>query len=243
MAPTDTLLPLDQAVAQALTAPPARLRPVRTAQGMVWIKQRETLSLRWRLQKGDPARAFEAERAALHILSDAGLPVAPRLLDEGEDYFVTADSGQTISGLAQQGLPRRKQRRALSDAAAALATLHRAGFAHGRPALKDICWNGKSARLIDFERFSLRRNSERYMALDLLIFVLSSIATLGKSGKSLRRALARYRETAPAGVWERARKMARRLRFLVPLTAPIRHLRPHSKEFAALPLALALFVD
>ncbi|MDO5642481.1 MAG: hypothetical protein Q4G26_08885, partial [Paracoccus sp. (in: a-proteobacteria)] len=107
MTPTPPALPLDIAVAQALAAPPARLRPVKTAQGMVWIKQRETLSLRWRLQKGDPARAFEAERAALHILSDAGLPVVPPLLDEGADYFVTADSGQTISGLAAQGMDKR----------------------------------------------------------------------------------------------------------------------------------------
>lgn len=234
---------LPQAIKLALAAPPARLRAVETAQGMVWIKQRENLSLRWRLQKGDPARAFEAERQALHILTDAGVPVVPHLLAEGDDYFVTADSGQTISGLAAQGPDRLDHRRALSGAAEALATLHRAGFAHGRPALKDICWNGAQAKLIDFERFSPRRNSQRYMALDLLIFALSSIATLGRAGQGLRDALSHYRAVAPAGVWERARKMARCLRFLVPLTAPIRRLRPHAREFAALPVALALFAD
>jgi hypothetical protein len=68
---------LDEALARALAEPPQRVRALVLPDGRrFWLKRVEQLSGRLRLQKGDPARAFAAEREGLRVLAAAGLPVA-----------------------------------------------------------------------------------------------------------------------------------------------------------------------
>jgi hypothetical protein len=87
--PTASLdLSLTRAIAEALAEAPVRVRMLETPAGRLWLKRVEHLSLRWRLQKGSGRRSFEKDREGLHVLGDAGLPVAP-ILAEGPDYFVT----------------------------------------------------------------------------------------------------------------------------------------------------------
>ncbi len=230
--------PLRRVLAGALAEPPERVRRVAAGAQAVWLKRAEQLSLRWRLQKGDGRRAFEADRAGLHDLAALGLPVAP-IVAEGEDFFATADVGRPLSGLladpAQAGPGRIA---GFTAAGAALAALHRAGVAHGRPSVRDICWDGGQARFIDLERYRPGRAGRGRMALDVLILLHSMLAISRAPGPELAAALAGWRAGAPAGLAEVLEQRVRRLGWLGWLARQVLRWKPTSREVAAVPMLL-----
>lgn len=222
-----------------LAAPPdiARLRAAMAAAGddrirrieldgtVYWVKHPEKLSLRWRLQKGDPARALERERQAYHALSGRGLPVA-ECVDEGPDYLVVRDAGSPLSLVfCNPRVAPEEQERALRAGAMALHRLHMAGVAHGRPSLRDMMWDGETIAFIDFERFGATARLRRAKAIDLLLFAFSCYETAGAPSAVIDLALADFRARDRDGVWDDAARMLRRLRWLDPLTARLPKLR------------------
>lgn len=233
----DLPAPLSAALSRALQAPAARVQAVTAGDRVLWLKRAETLSLRWRLQKGDPQRALETERAALRDLGARGLPVA-RLVAEGPDYLVTEDAGTPLSHLlsdpAAAGAARPADlAAAFAAAGAALADLHRAGVAHGRPALRDICWDGHQARFIDLEAWRPGPSGPARMARDVLVLLHSVLVLRPDPGPELAAALAGWQRRAPAGLWPRVQRQAAALGLL---RAPVRlllRLRPRTREFAA----------
>lgn len=230
--------PLAAAVAAALAGPHRRVQAVRAGRTTVWLKRAERLSLRWRLQKGDSRRAFEADRAGLHALHRAGLPV-PAVLAEGADFLVLADGGPTLSLLlADPAVPAPARRAAFAGGGRTLAALHRAGLCHGRPSIRDICWDGAQARLIDLERFRPQRGGARAQAGDLVVFLYSILSYARAEGPELDAAAAAYRAEAPADVWPAAQARIRRLRWLAPLARGLLRLRPASRELNAVPLVI-----
>ncbi len=240
---TDSSTPddLGPALRLALADLPVRIRALRLTDGQrVWLKRAERLTGRMRFQKGDGKTGFTREREGLRLLGGLGLPVAP-VIAEGPDWFVTPDLGETLRSLLWQETDQRLP--AFQAGGRALGRLHRAGHAHGRPAIRDICWNGTEARFIDLERFSERRRSLRARALDLLIFLHSLHAdTLhlqpGVDGPALREAaIAAYRAEAPE-VWARAAQMARRLVWLKPLIGAVLRLGGKSRDLRAVAPAL-----
>ncbi|MFV0493291.1 MAG: hypothetical protein ACK5M4_15880, partial [Pseudorhodobacter sp.] len=218
---TDLPPELSQALKVALAAPPQRICALQLPDGrQFWLKRAERLSGRMRLQKGDGSAAFHREREGLRLLNAAGLPVPP-LLAEGVDWFLTADQGETLSTLLWRQADNPKP--AFTAAGQALAQLHMAGFNHGRPAIRDICWDGRAARFIDLERFDPDRSSSRAKAIDILIFV-HSIYNLAlkypedpKIESAREAAIAAYRATAP-GIWVLARRLAAQLFLLRPVS-------------------------
>lgn len=212
-----------------------------------WLKRRERLSLRWRLQKGDPGRALARERAALHLLGKQGLPVAP-LLAQGEDYVVIGDCGVSLARMFRDTEPSSAERMTAFRAAGhALARLHRAGVAHGRPSVKDICYRDGHIAFIDFERFVPAPAALSAQRNDLLIFVSSGYAFAQHDAPEIAAACSAYRNTAPNGIWEAAARLSRRLRWIDRLTRPLqrrearRRPRRACKEFGAIPLTLRRF--
>lgn len=230
--------PLRQALEAALQAPPQRVQRVAAGDRAVWLKRAERLSLRWRLQKGDTRRAFEADRAGLHDLAALGLPVA-QVVAEGPDFFATEEAGQQIAHLLRLPDHAGPGRVAACRAAgAALAALHRAGVAHGRPSIRDICWDGQAARFIDFERYRKGRAGPGAMALDVLILLHSMFAITRGPAPEIAAALDGWREGAPVGLWSAVRARAARFGWLGRLARLALRLRPRSKELAAVALML-----
>lgn len=231
---------LEDILALALREPFVRIKPFLGPNGeRLWLKRIEALSLRLRLQKGDSRRAFSNELKALHVLNKAGLPV-PEILAEGPDHFVVTDVGPTLAQLLRRSaMPFTRRAAAFRAAGAAMGRLHMAGFAHGRPAISVICWDGDEARFIDLGQFSDHRRSARHRAMDLVIFAQTYIAEMGSAGPCLDAAFDAYRTTASAGSLQNVRRLAFWLSPLVALTAPLRWLRPSAKEFKALPQTLA----
>ncbi|MFN4155105.1 MAG: serine/threonine protein phosphatase [Paracoccaceae bacterium] len=209
--------PVALALKAALEQPSQRIRALTLPDGgRVWLKRIEQATGRMRLQKGNGLSAFVAEREALRLLHAKGVPV-PVVMAEGPDFLLLPDLGPNLSTLLKDhSHPAPDRITAFAAAGAALAGLHRAGYAHGRPALRDFCWQAGQLRLIDLERFRNRRRSRMVRALDVVIFTHSWFAD-GRNtapGPELDAAMNAYRAAAPAGLW---RSVARLTRLLAPL--------------------------
>lgn len=221
----------------AIAANNARIQRIEVAGQFYWVKHEEKLSLRMRLQKGDPKRAFQAERKAMHELAALDVPI-PRVVSEGNDYFVTPDCGRTLSDLLTQSAETRLD--AFEAAAKGLAGFHAKGVSHGRPSIKDIAWNGRRATFFDFERYATKRNTFSGHVQDVVILLFSTFAYTGKPTSETDILAETYRTADPGGIWAGAERFCRKLKWVDPLTRPIQRLRS-AREFRAIPLTLAAF--
>jgi tRNA A-37 threonylcarbamoyl transferase component Bud32 len=230
---------LDVQLKTALAEPPVRVRRLDLPDGRhFWLKRVERLTGVMRLQKGDPARAFAAERTGLHALADAGLPVAG-ISAEGPDWVLMPDAGQVLPAIV--GDPRRSDAERLAAFAAAgraLGLLHWAGLVHGRPAVRDICWDGSVARFIDLERFRRGARGGMRQALDVVIFAQSAFAQWPEDARWLEATLSAYASGAPDGAMRRVRRLARRMAPIGWLASGLVALRPQSRDLRSAGLAL-----
>lgn len=220
----------------------ARIRKLEHGGVAYWAKKGETLSLKWRLQKGDPAVAFKADIDGLHTLEAAGVSV-PQVVAESPDFIVTCDSGPILSDLlAHQTTTLDERIRAMKAAGRELALMHGKGLSHGRPAVKDMCWDGTRLTFLDFERYSPHRNTMKGHMQDLIIFVHSCYAFAQSELPEIEAGCAAYRTHDDKGVWDMAAAWCARKWWLDPLTKPLQWgNREGAKEFKAIPMTLRAF--
>lgn len=222
----------------ALAQNNARIQRIEVSGQFYWVKHEERLTMRMRLQKGDPHRAFKAEKTAIHELSAKGAPV-PAVIAEGDDYFVTPDCGTSLKQLLRD--PNAKNRpEAFYSAGEGLADFHQMGLSHGRPSIKDISWNGRSTTFLDFERYAAKRNCFSGHVQDVVILVFSAFAETGRVTPETKALIESYRTSDSAGVWSGAERFCRQLRWVNVLTWPVRKMKK-SGEFHAIPLTLSAF--
>lgn len=108
-------------------------------------------------------------------------------------------------------LPADDFRRVLENAAIALAGLHAAGLAHGRPRLRDICWTGTEICFLDLEA-GAQLNAPRWrQALDVLLMVHSIFHNAPPLGQHVLALLQAYDQAGQSEVTALAKRMARRL--------------------------------
>lgn len=229
-------------IESALEKPLSRTIRLRAPEGVYWLKQKEPFNFFRCLQKGNPERAFERERIAYHVLGNIGLPIPP-LAGEGENWFVVPDTGPTLSQMLWDGEGTQDERiTAFKAAGSALAQWHTAGFSHGRPAIRDICWDGERTTFIDLENYRNRFNKRSGHARDLIIFVHSGLTIGGGPNAETDHAIQSYRDADQKGVWQEARRLCKRLRIVNFLTRKIQQ-RPDgkSKEIKAIPHTLKAF--
>jgi tRNA A-37 threonylcarbamoyl transferase component Bud32 len=203
-----------------------------------WLKRVERLSGRLRLQKGDPAKAFAAEREGLLALASAGLPVAG-VVAEGPDWVLMPDAGPVLPEVV--GDPSRgeaEKLRAFAAAGQALGRLHWAGMAHGRPAVRDVCWDGAEARFIDLERFRRAGRAGVWQAADVVMFAQTAFTLWPEDARWLEAALEAYAVSAPEGAMAAVRRLALWLRPVGWLAAGLARVKPGSRELRAVGLTL-----
>ena len=230
---------LEASVRKALAEPPSRVRLLALGDGRrFWLKRVERLSGRLRLQKGNPARAFAAERAGLQLLADEGLPVADVEL-AGPDWVLMRDAGPVLPEVvADPARSEAEQLEAFRQAGRALGLLHWSGIAHGRPAVRDICWDGKVARFIDLERFRRAGRGGFWQAADVVMLAQTAYTQWPNDARWLDAALAAYKVAAPPASVARVTRLAGWLAPLGWLAAVLARLRPESRELRAVPLTL-----
>ena len=221
---------------------PKRISSIKVNGEKIWIKRIERLGPVRRLQKGNPAHAFERERLALQTLGDLQM-AAPRIIAQGPDWFAISDCGQSLLQIrAISSSPENQQLHIFAAAGRALADLHNAGLSHGRPNLKDICWDGESIRFLDFERFIPHRNTPKGHMQDVLMFVFNAHALARKTTPELVEAIKAYRATSSNDHWHSAQNWCRKWRWIIPLTNPIRWMS-NSREFNAIPMTFKFILD
>lgn len=231
---SDVTVPLPEGLAHELSRrlgqAGARVQRLTWDGRAFWLKRPERVrkSLRWRLQKGDPLRALAREQAVLASLRDLGAPV-PRMVAAGPDYLVLEDAGPTLANLfADAATTAPEAARAAIAAAAALGRLHARGLAHGRPYLRDLCWDGARITMIDFESFRARNGAGR-QGRDLVLFLASLLAQPGGEAH-FAPALAAWRAEAPVAALRAAGRWVWLLRALAPLAGPLTRRRKGSSE-------------
>lgn len=232
-------LRLARLVQQALTEPPRRIRLLNLPDGRrFWLKRIERLSLIQKMQKGDPAKAFLAEKRALHYLLNRGIPVA-ELMAEGPDYMLLADAGQNLRELAvDERMSKAERLRIFAAAGQALAGLHCEGLAHGRPAVRDLCWDGRMIRFIDLENFHPGRSSTYRQARDLLALSHSADTQWADRPEWIETLLAAYFQDGPVEVRAFAAQMGRRLGLFMPLVELVSRIRHQSREVKAIAMTV-----
>jgi tRNA A-37 threonylcarbamoyl transferase component Bud32 len=231
-----------QARVRGLDPAGPHIRRIEVGGQAFWVKRAERPTLRMRVQKGSPARAFAAERQALRELNAAGAPVPPLCL-EGADFVVVPDCGVVVATVLRSDPDPLVRAAALFEAGRALGRLHGLGFSHGRPSPKDMCLMDGTVTLIDFERYRTRLNRPRGHARDLVVFAFNVLVNALDDGPEVADALAGYRETAPDTIWPLAQAMARRMAWADWLTRPVQRLEGRAREFKAIPRTRALFLD
>ncbi len=246
LTPSSSLPALDLLVAHATRPDAPRIEPVELNGRRYWIKRPEVLSLRWRLQKGDPARSFERERRIHRDLLARGAPVPP-ILAEADSYIVLPDSGPTLEALLADAPPDERLR-AFRAAGAALAGLHAARLAHGRPLPRDLCWDGERITFLDFEGASRATGaSPRRQILDLVLAIHGIHALSPRPTPEAEALCGGYRAADQRRIWEAAQHLVRRWRWVEVLTRPLQRyearFKPHRryKELLALRLTFDQF--
>jgi len=222
----------DPEIARLAGAGSARIERVEHKGRVLWIKRPEQLSLRMRLQKGDPDAAFAEECTAHQALFERGLPVAP-VVAAGPEFLVTEDCGRPLRAIAWQDPPE-VFHPALAAAATALASLHAAGVSHGRPSLKDICWQEGRIAFLDLERAGRDRALDRAQAMDVLILIFSTAVETGGSETAMQVAKDAYLAAGERAVWDHAAKRARWWAALRLPLWPVARLLRGNREFDAI---------
>ena len=184
----------------------------------IWIKRPEqVISWKDRYKKWvNPS--FQHEVSSLRFLNQANAP-APKVLLFGDDFVVTEDSGKTVQDVLKdqpQTTPESEKKDILFKTGAALATLHSLDLAHGRPALRDICWNGYSVQFIDFERSSTKQATLWQKKQDIMIFVHDLLLRLHHSPASIHQTLNGYISKDEQNNLKITVNTARKLRLALP---------------------------
>ena len=231
----------DSLLQQVQALPPRRLTQIEFQGKPYFVKMPEQhASLRWRLQKGNPKAAFAREVALLRGFATKGASV-PQIVAEGDERIVLADHGTPLQRLIYLG---QMDAVLMWRTGKALADLHALGLAHGRPSLRDICWDGADLTFLDLEAGAKLQARPHDQARDLFLLLHSVFLTDGAATPLAAPVLDGYRTAGSTAVWQATRARARGLWWLERLTRPGAWLhqwrgKTHC-EFAALRAARAL---
>ena len=170
----------------------------------IWVKQTESVrNERWLrfarcaclvlglgiLQPGvnpNGKKALHFETGRLDRLARRGVGV-PEVYASGDGWLALADCGARVSELVGRAdVPFSQKEEMLSSGAEDLARLHALGLHHGRPALKDMMWDGTRVMLIDFEDgILIGLPREKRILRDVLLFVQSIFKEAGADADRL----------------------------------------------------------
>jgi len=210
------------------------LRSERMVHGdrVLWVKRPEKLSGRMRWQKGDPGRSFRDEKAGYLRLLENRAPVTA-LVAIGDDFYAMEDSGASLREHLWSPPENPDIAVIVDDAASALGRLHALGLVHGRPAMKDICWKDGQVTFIDFERTLRAAPGIKGQTQDVIIFFFSLFSD-GAARNLAEGAREAYIAESGHEVYDHARRLMRRFRWLQAAMSPVFPLLKDKRDFAAI---------
>lgn len=97
---------------------------------------------------GSRSLYLEAER--LRAFKGTGFHV-PEVISIHDDMLILSDAGEQLRSLIDQTADKERRHYLLVQAILNLASLHKAGLAHGRPYIRDMVWTGEQVGFLDLE--------------------------------------------------------------------------------------------
>lgn len=177
----------------------------------------EHRGIRWRLQKGNPQTAFARETALLQAFAARGAPV-PDILAQDEQRIVLGDHGMPVHQIIADTLDCIN---VLQATGKALANLHAFGLAHGRPSLRDLCWDGTKITFLDLEAGASLSAQPKQKARDLFLLLHSAMTWCPTSSEPVATIAQAYHEHGEIEVQQHLSWLARRFFWLDLLASPV----------------------
>ena len=135
-----------------------------------WIK-RKMGNGRAKWVKYSVEKEFYYEIARMTIAGKNCPDLVPELVLLKPDYMVTRDGGDNIKSWLDKDISEEEKEILLERAGASLATLHEHDIVHGRPALRDMTWNGEKLAFLDWENRMYSKDLEEQKAIDFLLLL------------------------------------------------------------------------
>lgn len=225
----------------AADLPPGRVARLEIADQSYFVKSVEVRTkLRQRITKGDPAKAFAREVALLRAFAARGAPV-PRIIAANATHLVLADHGTPVEKAIRKG---HVSDALLRQIGTSLAALHKLGLAHGRPLLRDICYDGTTVTFLDLEAGAKLDARPYDQARDLIALIYSMVLATNSDMRMTQVLIDGYRSEGDPAVWDAVRKRSRNLWWLELLALPgvwlHRFRRKKRSEMAAVSATRAL---
>lgn len=122
---------------------------------------------------------------------------APRIVQEGEGYFATMNTGTPLNIVNQKRL----KQSTIDDLFTLIADLHHLNIAHGRPTLRDfVIDQDDKLFLLDYEE-AIIEPSNQQMARDIYILLMELSDLTSVSERQKKEALLKWRDKASNDVW------------------------------------------
>ena len=190
---------LREAAGAAIAAQPgARVLPFSCEGEKYWLKRKQSNG-RMQLVKYSVEQQFYYEAAHIEIASEAS-DHAPEMVLLTDDYFVLRDGGRSVHDWLLSDAPEAEKRHILQEAGKALCELHQAGLYHGRPAPRDIVWDGRRITFLDWENRTYFHDLPHRQMTDAALFLQGLYRERWTKDSYVRAAWDGYREAGGAAI-------------------------------------------
>lgn len=231
--------------------PKTRIAKIVDQQQTFWIKQSQQTRFRvWHwlsaaaavatrnpllkptVETGGP-EALKAESERLKRLAALGISV-PQVVAEGNGWFMLNDIGRPLSDwLRDANVSREDKRKIVRCASEHLALLHSQGLWHGRPAFRDMAFDGESFGFLDFEEDPARTlTPAQCLMRDALLYMHSLHRYLDNDRELIEEGIEHYRKLAPKSIFLNACEFAKSLWFIYGLLSVLQRYLGKDAKYA-----------
>ena len=183
-----------------------------------WVK-RKLGNGRKQLVKYSVEKEFFYEIARMTIAARNCPELVPDMVVLTPDYMVTRDGGLTVKAWLDADISEEEKEILLEKAGASLACLHEKDIVHGRPALRDITWDGERMAFLDWENRMYAKSREEQKAIDFILMLQGIGRENYKEEKGRMAAVLRgYTECGGAAVVQGAKDFLKRHAFIGTVT-------------------------
>lgn len=166
------------------------------------------------IETGGP-EALKAEAKRLKKFAALGISV-PRIIAEGEDWIMLNDIGRPLNDwIRDPEVSRETKRTIVKQASEELASLHKKGLWHGRPAFRDMAYDGRTFGFLDFEEDPIGvLTPAQCMMRDALLYFHCLHRYLANDSALIQEAMESYRQLAPDSIWQNALLFCKQIRLI-----------------------------
>ncbi len=150
--------------------PGSRVLSITVEEEKYWIK-RKLGNGRNQLVKYSVEKEFYYEIARMTIAGKNCPDLVPEIVLLKPTYMVTRDGGPTVQHWLESDISEERKEILLERMGASLATLHEQDIVHGRPALRDMTWNGEKLTFLDWENRLYSKDLAEQKAIDFLLLL------------------------------------------------------------------------